>query len=279
MVNIQPDLSVFGRQKTISDFNRLNEEFRMKKALAAQQLMEPALKQQMFNQESARKDMEWQRDADLKRELLKMRTQGGQPYIDETTGEVVTPQIKLNATQQKELYDTIDAVNANKASKEVLSQAQAMNDGSYGGAKPFAGFGAKALATANRVPLIGLAIDDKRATATTDYNNLVSQQALGSLKEIFGGNPTEGERTILLQMQALPSYSQSEQKAILANAQAAADRRLQYNQTKAKAIQTGNYSGLVDGDSAQPVAGGKLIGTSGGKKVYQLPDGSHVMEQ
>jgi hypothetical protein len=25
--------------------------------------------------------------------------------------------------------------------------------------------------------------------------------------------------------------------------------------------------------------GGKLIGTSGGKKVYQLPDGSHVMEQ
>lgn len=279
MANIQPDLSVFGRQKTISDFNRLNEEFQMKKALAAQQLMEPALKQQMFNQEMARKDMEWQRDAELKRELLKMRTQGGQPYIDETTGEVVTPQIKLNATQQKELYDTIDAINANKASKSVLSQAQAMNDGSYGGAKPFAGFGAKALATANRIPLIGLAIDDKRATATTDYNNLVSQQALGSLKEIFGGNPTEGERNILLQMQALPSYSQSEQKAILANAQAAADRRLQYNQTKAKAIQTGNYSGLVDGNAVQPAAGAKLIGTSGGKKVYQLPDGSHVMEQ
>lgn len=279
MANIQPDLSVFGRQKTISDFNRLNEEFQMKKALAAQQLMEPALKQQMFNQEMARKDMEWQRDAELKRELLKMRTQGGQPYIDETTGEVVTPQVKLNATQQKELYDTIDAINANKASKSVLSQAQAMNDGSYGGAKPFAGFGANALATANRIPLIGLTIDDKRATATTDYNNLVSQQALGSLKEIFGGNPTEGERKILLQMQALPSYSQSEQKAILANAQAAADRRLQYNQTKAKAIQTGNYSGLVDGNAVQPAAGAKLIGTSGGKKVYQLPDGSHVMEQ
>lgn len=34
--------------------------------------------------------------------------------------------------------------------------------------------------------------------------------------------------------------------------------------------------------SAQPSAppqGGQLIGTSGGKKVYQLPDGSHVMEQ
>lgn len=276
------DYGILSQFKTINDYDNERRARQLQEQKVAFDMQAPerdfAMRQAMFEQESANKQRMFEQEKALKLQLQQMRGQGGQPYVDPETGEMVSPQIKLNATQQKELYDTIDAVNANKSSKAVLGQAQAMNDGSYGGAKPYSGFGSQALAFANRIPLVGLAVDDKRATATTDYNNLVSQQALGSLKEVFGGNPTEGERKILLQMQALPSYNASEQKAILANAQAAADRRLQYNQTKAKAIQTGNYSGLVDGTAA-PSSPGKLIGTSGGKKVYQLPDGSHVMEQ
>ncbi len=41
--------------------------------------------------------------------------------------------------------------------------------------------------------------------------------------------------------------------------------------------QTQDYSSPLVNPSAPP--GGKLIGTSNGKAVYQLPDGSHVMEQ
>lgn len=182
-------------------------------------------------------------------EIAKLRQQSGQPYVDPETGELVAPQPKLSATQQKELFDTVDATNAGQASLRDLGLAEKIQSGETG-VKPYSGIGAETLAAANRIPGIGMFIDDKRAAATTDYSNLVSQQALQSLKSTFGGNPTEGERAILLKLQALPSYSVSEQKKILENARRAAEDKVRFNQQKAKYIQTGDFRGLANQSSA-----------------------------
>lgn len=44
-------------------------------------------------------------------------------------------------------------------------------------------------------------------------------------------------------------------------------------------LSAANLGGGAPTPISAPPQGGKLIGTSGGKAVYQLPDGSHVMEQ
>ncbi len=150
---------------------------------------------------------------------------------------VTGPGRKISPTEQKELFDTMDLINASQGVQKALSDAQNILDTK----DPFTGFGAESLAYANRIPGIGPFINDDRAAATTEMSNAVTEQALNQLKAIFGGMPSEGERQILLSLQALPSYMPQEQKAILQRAQEAVQRRLAFNKLKAQSIQTGDY--------------------------------------
>lgn len=169
--------------------------------------------------------------------------------INPETGQ---PERKLTSTEQKELFDTTDLINASKNVNTTLSQALGILKDSPKGAEPYTGFMAGTRAAASRLPVVGDIIADKeRGSATTEYSTLITEQALNNLKTIFGGMPTEGERQILLQMQALPEYTPQEQEKIIKNAQAAADRRMQSAEQKAKAITTGNYSGMVS-EAARP---------------------------
>lgn len=245
---------------------------------------EAAMEDQKYQREMMRDD----RRFDNQRELQQMRMGSTQPYVDPDTGEVVMPQPKLSPTAQKELYDTIDTVNQGQGALSDITRAKALATNKNN--PIYSGFGSDMMVAANRLPVIGAFIDDKKATNTTEYNNLVKGQALSSLKSIFGGNPTEGERAILLQMQALSDKTPQEQAAILANAERAIERRNQFNQSKAKNIQSGDYRAMVDFGQPQgtinpqePASNampqGEVIGTSGGKRVFRLPDGTHVMEQ
>lgn len=171
-------------------------------------------------------------------------------------------QRKLSPTEQKELFDTMDLVNSGGAALSSLQEAnRVLNDPDV---EPYTGFGAETLAAANRIPVIGSMIDDDRATATTNIKNAVSEQALNQLKAIFGGMPTEGERAVLMSLQALPSYTPQEQQAILSRAMAAAQQRLEFNKQKAEGIQTGNYKTMPIGQPA---------GSPSGKVSVVSPDG------
>ena len=64
-------------------------------------------------------------------------------------------------------------------------------------------------------------------------------QALESMKSIFGSNPTEGERAILMELQAVPSLSVPERDRLLKRAQALIDRRLQFARERADALWNG----------------------------------------
>ena len=57
--------------------------------------------------------------------------------------------------------------------------------------------------------------DDPRIVNTRRIDNLLGSQALGSLRAIFGGNPTEGERAILLELQGIGSRSLEERRQIM----------------------------------------------------------------
>lgn len=186
--------------------------------------------------------------------------QGG--YITETSGGKLTSgyaygkdgtpmripgmEKALTSSQEKEIYDATDIITNSEGALEALTSAKSLLDRPEA-ERPYSGFGADARTGAARLPLIGGIVADKdRGAATTEYNTLITEQALSSLKATFGGNPTEGERQILLKLQAMSDYDPKEQKAILNRAIAAAERRSKFNQQKVKAIQGRDYNALTE---------------------------------
>lgn len=198
--------------------------------------------------------------------------------IDPETGQ---PERKLSATEQKELFDTMDLANSGEAAVGALTKAKDILTSSPEGAEPYTGFGAEVRASAARLPVIGDVVADKeRGAATTEYKTLVTEQALNNLKAIFGGMPTEGERAILMQMQALPSYTPEEQQRIIDNAVSAANKRLEFNKKKSGAIRTGQYSQMgkpfKDASPAADTEQPSMITTQ--EEFDALPSGTLYME-
>jgi hypothetical protein len=185
---------------------------------------------------------------------------------------------KLSATEQKEFYEAEDKATAAVGVIGALDDAIQLND------KAFSGFGAETLAAANRIPGVGAFINDEAATATTELNNIILGQALESLKVTFGAAPTEGERKILLDLQASIDKTPKERAVILARAKAAAERREKAARAKMEGITTGGIYGRqteAEDTSAAPAvpAGYTQIGTSGGKPVYRDAQGNTYMAQ
>lgn len=188
----------------------------------------------------------------------------------------------LSPTEQKELFDTTDKISAGegtlasiKKAKELVSGIDATTGAKI--AKPYSGFGAESMAAANRVPILGMLFNDDRATATTQLSNVTSSQALESMKSIFGANPTEGERQILLKLQALPSYTQSEQATILGDAEKAATRRLGQQKTRAAAIERRDYGGL-NSPAAPAVSAAPAVRYNAAGQKATLTNGKWVIE-
>lgn len=83
--------------------------------------------------------------------------------------------------------------------------------------------------------------DDAKGEATTELSNTVLNQALSSLKSIFGAAPTEGERQILLDLQASVDKTPAERKIIIQKAIRQAEKKLAYNQDRASELRGGTY--------------------------------------
>lgn len=227
--------------------------------------------------EAQAKEFNWQRNADLQREIAGIRGGAMTYQFDPSSGSVIPVQAppqprKLSAKEQQEVFDMQDKLDATKgvisalgSAKEIYSRKDTVKDAKTGLERaptkeeavtmrpmPYTGFGADTLTSIARVPVIGDLVADKgRAAATTEASNLVTEQALSNLKAIFGGNPTEGERNILLQLQALPTFTPQEQSAIIDRATQAAQRRMGDYQNRLSNIETGQYFG----QSQNPYAG------------------------
>lgn len=137
----------------------------------------------------------------------------------------------LSASAQKELFEADELAKASESALGMLREALTLND------KAYSGVGAKQRALV-RSNLPG---NSAEADATIQLDNLMTSQALESLKATFGGMPTEGERKILLDIQASADKTPSQRKDIIDRAMKAAERRMKFNQSKADALRKGTY--------------------------------------
>lgn len=148
-------------------------------------------------------------------------------------------QQSLTATDKKAILEADDKVATNQAVKKALEEALKLNDQANEGW--FAGMRAT---LGNNLP--DLMVPDfisspESSAATTNLDNAVVGQALTQLKAVFGGNPTEGERKILLDLQGSSSQPKAVRKEIFDRAMRAADARLAINQREAEQLRGGTY--------------------------------------
>lgn len=155
----------------------------------------------------------------------------GQVDFRTPTGTQQVRPAQLSQGEKDAILESDKAVEAGNASIGALTKALELND------KAFSGATAEARAWADRNVLPG----EWGGTATTELQNLISTQALNSLRAIFGGNPTEGERKILLDLQASVNKSPEERKIILDNALAGAKARVEREKARGGAMRSGTY--------------------------------------
>jgi len=151
--------------------------------------------------------------------------------------------VNLSPIAQKEMFEADDAVQAGNSAINSLNQALKLNKEAYSGY----GAGVRAKVASN------LPGTYKGADATVAMDNIIQDQALASMKSIFGGNPTEGERAILLELQASSSKTPEQREAILNRAIASANNRINFNQQKAESLRGGTYM-KPGGAPASPAA-------------------------
>lgn len=111
--------------------------------------------------------------------------------------------------------------NLNQTISSLQKALQLSNQGIYDG------YGANQRADfVGSIPFVNGTEESKR---TQQYTNIVQGSALQQLKAIFGGMPTEGERAVLMKLQASASYPADVRAAILQEAIAAAQARIASN--------------------------------------------------
>lgn len=142
-------------------------------------------------------------------------------------------QQKQDATAKKAIDEADDFVAQNRSAIQSLQEAIKLNEKSYSGA----GANTRA-AIVNNVPFLG---GTSNSVATRDLDNLVNSQALAALRSTFGGNPTEGERKILLEVAGSVNEIPAVRKKIFDRAMDAAKTRLQFNVQKSRSIRDGSY--------------------------------------
>jgi hypothetical protein len=82
---------------------------------------------------------------------------------------------------------------------------------------------------------------DPRVLATREQRNLLGKGALSNLKAVFGGNPTEGERTALMELEGLDSKSKEERATIIRNTYKLVQMRRAREQKRLNDITAGLY--------------------------------------
>lgn len=169
-------------------------------------------------------------------------TAGGQPVfrgangIVNAEGQPVTQfDVKpkpISATEQREIFKTEDLITSGLGSVRTLEEALTLNQQAYEGSL-----------TGWRKTLGQLfSGDDPSYVATENFDNLVTTGALQSMKSIFGANPTEGERKILLDLQAVSSKPRSVRESILRRALDAAKSRISRETQRLESLKRGEYS-------------------------------------
>jgi len=167
------------------------------------------------------------------------------------TRTVTTPgggSVSITSTQPRALSPAELALRAEeeKTFEGLQSAQEALKDALRLSPQAFAG----PLATRRGAIAGALGADSEAAVATRQFNSIMTEQVLSQLRSVFGANPTEGERKILLDMQAGADMSRPEREALLNRAIAAVEKRLKSTERRLGEITRGEFSRVQPGYSA-----------------------------
>lgn len=146
---------------------------------------------------------------------------------------------------QRAILDADQAVLATQQVAGYLKQARDLNEKAMG----FPGAGAVATAGS----FLPSQVRPAAVNDTQVLDNVVTTSVLPQLKLVFGGNPTEGERKILLDVAGSSSKNPAVRKAIFDNAEKAAADRLKFNTDRAQKLRSGTYF-TVNGGTPTPAS-------------------------
>jgi hypothetical protein len=153
------------------------------------------------------------------------------------------PPRKLSATEQKQIFDVEEVITSGKGAISAMQQALALNDQAYEGS----------LSGARKMLGQAFASDDPTYVATESLDNLITRGALESLRATFGGNPTEGERRILLELQASSGKPRAVRQEIYQRALQSAQARIDRESKRLLGLRGGEY-GVVQGSGSTAAA-------------------------
>lgn len=140
--------------------------------------------------------------------------------------------IKLEPDERKAIRDDEDAIAASKSTLRNIDEAINLVDNAFSN-----NITDKALYR----KLKQTNPTDPRVVATEQLENLLGLNVIGSLKSSFGGNPTEGERSALRDLQGLSGASPASRKAILNRAKKALQEGAEHRNMRINKIETGGY--------------------------------------
>ena len=146
----------------------------------------------------------------------------------------------MTAADKEQIYKSDDQVEA--AANAIGNLQQALKES----AKAFTG------PTAGARGYITSVFGNEGGIATETLDNLVTSNAVQSLKTVFGGNPTEGERKVLIDLAGSANKAQPVRDGIYRRAIALAEKRQQFYQQRAGQLRGGDFYKPQGAPAAQP---------------------------
>lgn len=126
-------------------------------------------------------------------------------YADGSVDIVGKAQPKQDAST---LGKVAEIQGMNDSANQTIAQLKKAKELSRQGI--YSGYGAS-----GRADVMGFVGGTEQSKRTQEYTNIIVNSALQSLKAVFGGAPTEGERAMLIKVQASADYPQEVREKIL----------------------------------------------------------------
>jgi hypothetical protein len=147
---------------------------------------------------------------------------------------------KLSPTETKLVLEAEQSVGALQDSMTALDRAFKLNPQTFEGTYQD---------IIKRMVLEEFNPKDPRVLATREQTNLLGRGAIEKLKASFGGNPTEGERAALMQLEGIDSKSREERASIMKNTYELLKKREQRERDRLQRIRAGQFR------TTTPIAG------------------------
>lgn len=169
-----------------------------------------------------------QQDVENANETIQLRLQAAElaRRVNERRENELTP------AEVRMRRETEDSVAGARQSLADIQEAYRLNENSFAGGL---------LDRGRRALLEAAGSDSPIVVNTRRLENLLGQQGLEKLKATFGGNPTEGERRILLDLEGIGSKSIEERKQIIQRAYTVLRERVAREERRLNDIISGRY--------------------------------------